>query len=185
MTKIVPKIVVVYFSQFHGHTKIMAESVAGGIADAGGAPVMVDVAETVDWDALAAADGVVFGSPTYMGSVAAPFKKFMDDSGAHWMKQAWKDKLAAGFTCSHGLSGDKLNVLIQLAVFAAQHGMTWVNPAQMQEGSAPEHVNRLGSFLGVMAAADSKATGPQPPEGDRRSAFFLGARVTQLAARLR
>jgi hypothetical protein len=36
-----------------------------------------------------------------------------------------------------------------------------------------------------MAAADSKSSGPQPPEGDRRSGFLLGARVTQLAARLR
>lgn len=177
------KIAIVYFSQFHGHTKIMADHVAGGVTAGGATPVMVDVTQKIDWDALNAMDAFIFGSPTYMGSVAAPFKKFMDDSGNQWMQQKWKDKLAAGFTCSHGLSGDKLNVLIQLAVFAAQHGMTWVNPAQMQEGSGPQHVNRLGSFLGVMAAADSKGEAPQPPEGDRRSAFLLGERVAQMAAR--
>lgn len=177
------KIAVVYFSQFHGHTKIMAEHVAGGVTAGGGTPVMIDVAHAVDWSALETVDGMIFGSPTYMGSVAAPFKKFMDDSGAQWMQQKWKDKLAGGFTCSHGLSGDKLNVLIQLSVFAAQHGMTWVNPAHMQEGSEPHHINRLGSFLGVMGQADSKAEGPQPPEGDRRSAFLLGQRMADMATR--
>ncbi len=38
----------------------------------------------------------------------------------------WSDKLAAGFTNSKTMSGDKLNTLFDLAAFAAQHGMIWV-----------------------------------------------------------
>src|SRR5690606_41181388 len=108
-----------------------------------------------------------------------------DESASVWMKAGWRNKLAAGFTCSHGLSGDKLNVLIQMAVFAAQHGMVWVGPAQAQEGSQPHHVNRLGSFLGVMAQADTKEGPLTPPEGDLKSAALLGKRMVEWAQKIR
>jgi len=175
------KIAVVYFSKFHGHTRIVADAVMRGVRDAGGHVLDVDVTRGVPWDDLAQCDALVFGSPTYMGSVAAEFKKFMDDSSSVWMKAGWRDKLAAGFTCSHGLSGDKLNVLIQMTVFAAQHGMVWIGPAQPQEGSQPHHINRLGSFLGVMAQADTKEGPPTPPEGDLKSAALLGRRMVEWA----
>src|SRR5689334_8523376 len=103
-------IAIIYFSQFHGHTKILADEVQKGVADADAKTLMVDVTQPVDWAAINACDALIFGSPTYMGSVAAEFKKFMDDSGKQWGEQKWKDKLAAAFTCSHGYSGDKLNV---------------------------------------------------------------------------
>ncbi len=179
------QIAVCYFSKFHGHTKIVAESVARGIDEAGAKSLLVDVAQDVPWGTLEKCDAIIFGSPTYMGSVAAEFKKFMDDSAAVWMKALWRDKLAAGFTCSHGLSGDKLNVLIQLSVFAAQHGMIWVGPGQAQEGAQPHHINRLGSFLGVMAQADTKEGPLTPPEGDLKSAALLGRRVSEWAKKLK
>ncbi len=54
-----------------------------------------------------------------MGSASAQFKAFMDASSKVWYTRDWKDKIAAGFTTSASQSGDKLNTLIQLAVFAA------------------------------------------------------------------
>lgn len=179
------KIAVCYYSKFHGHTKIVADAVMRGIAEAGAEALAVDVANGVPWAELEKCDALIFGSPTYMGSVAAEFKKFMDESASVWMKAGWRNKLAAGFTCSHGLSGDKLNVLIQMAVFAAQHGMVWVGPAQAQEGSQPHHVNRLGSFLGVMAQADTKEGPLTPPEGDLKSAALLGKRMVEWAQKIR
>jgi len=48
-----------------------------------------------------------------------------------FLEQRWKDKLAAGFTNSAGMSGDKLLALQQLAVFAAQHGVIWITLGQL------------------------------------------------------
>ena len=60
---------------------------------------------------LAAADAIVFGSPTYMGGVSWQFKKFADASSKPWYVQAWRNKLAAGFTNSATLNGDKFSSL--------------------------------------------------------------------------
>ncbi|MDD9850075.1 flavodoxin, partial [Escherichia coli] len=81
--------------------------------------------EHIDWDVLDASQGIIFGSPTYMGSVTADFKKFMDSTSKRWKNRLWQGKLAAGFANSGGLSGDKLAVLQQLNIFAMQHGMLW------------------------------------------------------------
>lgn len=45
----------------------------------------------------------------------------------HTKVLAKENKITASFTNSHSLSGDKLNYLMQLVVFAAQHGMIWVD----------------------------------------------------------
>lgn len=99
-------------------------------------PVSVKIdARQTDFDAaldhVTAADAVVFGSPTYMGTVSAPMKAFMDASVKPWSGQAWRDKIAAGFTVSGSPSGDKFNTLMTLAVFAAQHGMVWVGTGML------------------------------------------------------
>ena len=67
------------------------------------------------WAELAAADVIVFGAPTYMGSASAVFKQFMDASSKAWYGDVWKNKLAAGFTNSASWSGDKLNTLQQMS----------------------------------------------------------------------
>ena len=93
-----------------------------------------------------------------MGSVSAAFKKFMDDSSKAWFGSAWKDKLAAGFTNSGSQSGDKLNSLIQLMVFANQHGMLWVSlglmPGNNNSKGSVDDLNRLGSFSGAMSQSN-------------------------------
>ena len=123
-----PHICIAYHSGF-GHTEVLAKKVAEGVTSAGCTADLHNVAELSDdlWAHLAKADGIIFGSPTYMGSVSAPFKAFMDASSKPWFAQAWKDKMAAGFTNSGGLSGDKLGTLNTISVFAAQHSMVWVS----------------------------------------------------------
>ncbi len=79
-------------------------------------------------DELDRTDAIIFGSPTCMGSVSGFFKQFMDATSSRWMEGRWQDKLAAGFTNSASQSGDKLNTLVQMAVFAAQHGMDQPRP---------------------------------------------------------
>jgi NAD(P)H dehydrogenase (quinone) len=186
------KIAVVYHSGY-GHTAVVAEHVAKGANDAGAEATLYKVEEfpnpeTGPWEALATADAIIFGAPTYMGSVSAPMKAFMDASSKAWYGQKWKDKLAAGFTNSASWSGDKLNSLVQLSIFAAQHGMLWVPTAMMpghnSSTTTPENVNRIGSFLGVMAQSNADQ-GPDlaPPQADRKTAEVFGARLAEITER--
>jgi multimeric flavodoxin WrbA len=183
------KIVVVYHSGY-GHTAKQAQAVADGAAGIAGIRAQLVPVERIEqhWHDLDDADAIVFGGPTYMGSVSAPFKAFMDASSKSWAGQKWKDKIAAGFTNSASQSGDKLNTLIQLAVFAAQHGMHWVNlgllPGNNSSTGSVEDLNRLGGFLGAMAQSNADV-GPEaaPGTADLRTAAHLGRRVAEATLR--
>ncbi len=181
------QIAVVYHSGY-GHTAKQAEAVRAGAASVPGARATLVPVEKIEqhWAGLEDADAIVFGSPTYMGGVSAPFKAFMDASAGMWAGQKWKDKLAAGFTNSASQSGDKLNTLVQLAVFAAQHGMHWVNlgllPGNNSSKGSVEDLNRLGGFLGAMAQSNNDAGAEvAPPAADLRTAAELGRRVAETA----
>ncbi|HEY1174771.1 MAG TPA: flavodoxin family protein, partial [Phytomonospora sp.] len=139
-----------------GHTRRLAEHVRDGALTVPGAEAALVPVETLDdalWDTLAAADAIVFGSPTYMGSVSAAFQAFAEASSKIWAVRGWQDKLAAGFTASGGMSGDKLHTLQRLAVLAAQHGMNWVNlglaPGWNMTYATEFDRNRLGFYLGA------------------------------------
>lgn len=183
------KLVVVYHSGY-GHTAAQAKAVHRGASSVKGVDaklLTVDEAQK-DWDALAAADALIFGAPTYMGSLSAPFKAFMDASSKAWFQQAWMDKLAAGFTNSGGMSGDKLNSLVQLAVFAAQHSMVWVSLGLLGGNNStkgsPEDLNRLGAFLGAMAQSNvDQGPDDAPTKSDLATAEHLGRRVAEMAAK--
>lgn len=188
-------IAVVYHSGY-GHTAEQAKAVLRGAQAAPGATatlIAVNAEGKIgdqDWAALDAADAILFGSPTYMGSASAQFKTFMDATSKLWYEQKWKDKIAAGFTNSASQSGDKLSTLTQLAIFAAQHSMIWVGtglmPGNNHSKGSVEDLNRLGSFLGAMAQSNADQ-GPEagPIASDLRTAEHLGRRVAEIAARLR
>ena len=186
------KIAIVYHSGF-GHTQVLAESVAEGVREAGAEPVLLRIEGAGQdfqplLDAVADADGVVFGAPTYMGDLSAGFRAFAEASVPAWFTQAWKDKLAAGFTVSGSASGDKLQSLQSLSVFAAQHGMVWLStgllPGTATGKIGPEDINRLGSFLGAMATAENSPAGAtNPPAGDHLTVKHLGRRVAEAAQR--
>jgi NAD(P)H dehydrogenase (quinone) len=179
------KIVVVYFSGY-GHTKRMAEAVAQGA----GAQLLAINAEgnlpDGGWETLAAADAVIMGSPTYMGSVAWQFKKFADASSKPWASQAWKNKVAAGFTNSASMNGDKLSTLHYLFTLAMQHGMVWVGTGIMpsnKKASTRNDVNYVASFSGAMATSPSDASVDEMLPGDLETARLFGARVAEVAAK--
>ena len=183
------RIAIVYHSSY-GHTEALARSVQRGATEVAGTEVLlVPVAEAEGrWDELHGADAIIFGCPTYMGSASAEFKKFTEASARFWTEQRWKDKLAAGFTNSASQSGDKLNTLVQQAIFAAQHGMIWVSlgllPGNNASTASSSDVNRLGSFLGAMAQSNNDQ-GPDaaPPCNDHETAAILGRRVAEIAVR--
>jgi len=176
--------VAIVFHSAGGRTRALAEAVARG-AETAGAEATLHAVSEVDHAALLAADAIVFGCPTYMGSASAELKAFMDGTSEIWALQSWRDKLAAAFTHSAAPSGDKLGTLTQLAVFAAQHGMIWVGlglpPTYAVPGAESGDTNRLGSHLGAMAQSAPGAGGV--PEGDLTTAELLGQRVAEVARR--
>jgi NAD(P)H dehydrogenase (quinone) len=180
-------ICIAYHSGF-GHTETLAKKVAEGVTASGCTVDLHNVAELTDalWEHLQKADGIIFGSPTYMGSVSAPFKAFMDASSKAWFGQAWKDKIAAGFTNSGGMSGDKLATLQNLSVFAAQQSMVWVSQGLWPSvySNDGKGTNRLGSWLGLMAqSANDPASATNPNAEDQASAVLFGERVGKATLR--
>ncbi|WP_319530247.1 flavodoxin family protein [uncultured Cohaesibacter sp.] len=182
-------VVVVYHSGY-GHTETIAKTIAQGAESVEGVKATLIKAddENKDWDAMAAADAIIFGSPTYMGSVSGQFKMFMDESSKVWFTQGWKDKIAAGFTVSGSQSGDKLNTLIQLQVFAAQHSMVWVPlgilPGNNSSTASVEDLNRLGAATGLMAQANTDQGADVAPQAtDHRTAAKFGEHVAASAKR--
>jgi NAD(P)H dehydrogenase (quinone) len=117
-----------------------------------------------------------------MGGPAAQFKAFADTTVGRWLAQKWRDKLAAGFTVSGAPSGDELSTLQYFHTLAMQHGMIWAGTAELPMQS--NGVNRLGSFIGVMALARSdEAVDTAPNAEDKLSAELLGKRIATLAAK--
>ena len=189
---------IVYHSGF-GHTKVLAEKIMEGADSINGNEVHLleikgeDVSngqwrnETII-EKLNASDAIIFGCPTYMGSTSAVFKAFLEWAFYPWLDQRWKDKVAAGFTNSASQSGDKMNTLIDLQVFASQMGMVWIPLGDLptnnfSEGSI-KTVNRLGSFMGLMAQSNAdQSFDAAPAEGDRLTAFRFGAHVAKATQR--
>jgi NAD(P)H dehydrogenase (quinone) len=180
--------VVVIFHSGYGHTARVAQKVAQG---ANASLIAIDADGNIPdqaWDELAAADAIIFGSPTYMGSVSWQFKKFADVSSKIWFTRGWQDKIFGGFTNSASFSGDKQVTLIGLQTLASQHGGIWVSlgllPANTK-GATRNDVNNLGGSVGLIVQSPSDASVEEIPEGDLETAVRYGERVAAVAARLR
>ncbi|MDF5725689.1 MAG: flavodoxin family protein [Rhizonema sp. PD37] len=192
-----PTVAIVYFSGA-GHTHLMAQAIAEGASKVEDTTVEVlrIVGEQIvhgRWkddatiEKLNQADAIVFGSPTYMGGVAAQFKAFIDATSEIWFRHGWKDKIAAGFTHSSSPSGDKQGTLLYLVTNAAQHGMIWVNVGDLQSFlfGKDDGVNRLGGFLGVMGQSPLDMSGKeaQIDSGDRLTSERFGQRIAEVTKR--
>ncbi|MEQ8427809.1 MAG: flavodoxin family protein [Gammaproteobacteria bacterium] len=185
--------VCVVFHSGYGHTKRQAESVTKGVNSVAGVECkLISVTEISEdsplWEDLDSCDAMIYGTPTYMGSVSADMKKFMEATSGRWMELKWADKLAAGFTNSASQNGDKQNTLVTLATFAAQHGMVWINlnqaPGNNHSGGSVEDINRLGASLGAMAQSNAdEPPDTAPIESDLETAKLLGQRVANCALR--
>ena len=181
---------IVYHSGY-GHTAKVAELVAEGGRRAENVNVeLVSVGDgDIPWEKLEASDAIIFGSPTYNGLISAKFKQFMEESTkTAWFEQKWRNKIAAGFTNSGAQHGDKLNSLISLSLFAAQHGMIWVGldlmPGNSDSKGTVEDLNRHGSWLGVMTQSNNDQSASETPNSsDLKTAAYLGERVAKITQR--
>ena len=186
------KIAIIYHSTY-GHTKLQAEAVFRGAQSVSSITAQIYTTEeaTARLDELDDADGIIFGCPTYMGSMSAGMKVFIEAAAKKWFTLAWKDKVAGAFTNSSSFSGDKLNTLLGLVINAMQHGMIFVGlgmmpssnePQEMNHinGPGPETHNRVGSFIGSMAASFQVNAPGAPGKGDLETAEIYGRRVAEI-----
>ncbi|MGC0154544.1 flavodoxin family protein [Chromobacterium vaccinii] len=179
---------IVYYSSGES-THALAEAIRDGAAEYGRARLLRILPQHVRHgrypiqafaDELQDASAIIFGSPTFMGGPAAQFKAFADASSAGWCRQAWADKIAAGFTIGGNLNGDQQCTLAYFSTLAAQHGMLWCG-LDIAAGYCPEGLNRLGCQLGATAHSPDGKLHPS----DLATARHLGRRVARLAERMR
>lgn len=186
-------IAIVYHSGY-GHTAKVAEHVRKGAASPGTTVTLYKAEDLLDpakgpWDQLKKADAIIFGAPTYMGSASGVMKQFIDASSKAWFTRSWANKIAAGFTVSGSLSGDKTVTLQQFATLAAQQGMIWVGANEpsgynsSKSDFATAH-NRAGHFLGLAVQALTDLPADQTPDRyELETAERFGKRVAEATLR--
>lgn len=183
----------VVFHSGAGHTQKMAEAVHTGAMTVSGVEAHLLSIESTDFvggrwmngrilNILDQSNAIIFGSPTYMGCVSGQMKSFLDATAERYRSRSWANKVASGFTVSGGLSGDKLNSLQTLALFAMQHGMVWIG--QEQTPFNDQDINRLGFYLGAAGQAMHESPDVAPNKQDKETGIILGARVASFARKL-
>src|SRR5918996_360654 len=165
--------VAVVFHSGTGHTRVQAEAVHRGAARVTGVAAELIAVDEVEsrWQSLDGADAIVFGTPTYMAGPSASFKAFLDATAPRWQEQRWRNKLAAGFTNSAGMNGDKLATLQALALFAmaasgsAQRGgVTWTTASPPSPScSAPTSTDSTTATRGACARCSIPSPATRPP----------------------
>ena len=185
------KIAIIFHSGY-GHTRRVAGHVEKGVASSGVAvkSIAIDSEGNVPeaaWQTLREADAIIFGTPTYMGGPSWQFKKFADASSKQWFAMDWKGKVAAGFTNSASMTGDKESTLHYLVTLASQHKMLWcgsgLNPAS-SKSSTREDINHLGGFVGLVVVSPSDASVDEMIPGDLKTAEAFGANIAEVTMRV-
>lgn len=127
------KLAVIYHSA-HGHTEHIAQHIAEGARDIPDTEVHLVRAEelTSQPNNLLEFDGLLLGSPTYLGGVSGTFKNFMDSTGGLWRTQQLKGKLAAGFTVS--------------SLFPKKIWTCFIQPASLRNDVAPGFRDRHAAY---------------------------------------
>ena len=137
-----PYILVLYYSR-HGHVKMLAEQIALGIESAGlearlrTVPPVSTVCEATAQDIPAEGDiycseddlaqcaGLLLGSPTRFGNMAAPLKYFIDGTAGLWMNGSLVDKPAGVFTSTSSLHGGQESTLLSMMLPLLHQGMVF------------------------------------------------------------
>lgn len=162
-------ILIVYYS-LTGNTEKMAIGVEEGVKRDSSATATLKKVDDVTSEDLAAADGIVLGSPTYWGNIANPMKKFLDNTGF------FGDKVGGAFSTGALETGGKENVVVSLLLALMMKGAIVVGP-----------VYNFGAFQSGGLGA-SAMTGP-PDKGvskaELEDARKLGERVARIAGQLK
>ncbi len=202
------KVLVVYYSMY-GHTLQLARAVEEGARAVEG--IDVELRRVQEFDAvlqatkdnagvqaameqqkdipvctpddLRAADGVIFGSPTRYGNMAAQLKQLIDSTASLWLAGAMEGKPAGVFTSTASTHGGQESTLITMQITLLHLGMLIVGVPYSVEGMIHTEA-RGGSPYGASTIAGGRGE-LQPHEGDLVIARALGKRVAEIALKLR
>jgi NAD(P)H dehydrogenase (quinone) len=125
--------------------------------------------------------GLILGSPTRFGNMAAPLKFFLDGTSALWLSGALSNKPAAVFTSTQTLHGGQESTLLSMMLPLLHHGMYLVGLPYSEPGLTETRSG--GSPYGASHVATVSGHG-ELSEAERDLARALGARVAALASRL-
>lgn len=192
-------ILVVYYSR-NGHVAQLARLIARGVEEIEGVharvrqvppvapvtqktqpPVPGEGAPYVELDDLHDCAGLIVGSPTRFGNMAAPMKHFLDSTPAEWASGALVGKPCAVFTSTSTMHGGQESTLLSMMLPLLHHGMLFVGIPFTEK--ALNTTRTGGTPYG--ASHVSGVGGDQPISGDERElARALGRRVADVARRL-
>ncbi len=194
-----PEILVLYYSR-GGSVARLARQIARGIGEVDGmharlrtvppvAPVTQlasppepdDGAPYVDKRDLAECAGLVIGSPTRFGNMAAPMKHFIDSLGSEWASGTLVGKPAAVFTSTASMHGGQESTLLSMLLPLLHHGCVIAGIPYTE--SALNTTRSGGTPYGAshVAGMDDQ---PEPTDEEAQLARALGRRVAQLAVKL-
>lgn len=122
------KILVAYYSR-SGNTKAMAEAIAEGVKKENVTVEIQDIKDVTP-DCLLEFEGILIGSPTYYGSLAAEVKKLFDESVTHHGKLS--DRIGGAFASAGMMGGGGETTIMSIIQAMLVHGMTVVGDARMQ-----------------------------------------------------
>ena len=191
-----PDTLVVYYSR-HGATAALARQVVRGIESMAGAtarlrivpelapmgagaaePVPVDGPPFATHDELRECDGLVLGSPTRFGNMAAPLKHFLDGTSALWLNGALDRKPAGVFTSTSTMHGGQEATLLSMMIPLLHHGMYVVGLPYTSE--ALNRTRSGGTPYGASHVSGGRRA--ELTDDERDLARLLGQRVAELAA---
>jgi NAD(P)H dehydrogenase (quinone) len=193
-----PTILILYYSR-NGSTAALARAAARGVESAGATARLRTVpsvsatseatepsipqdgppyAELAD---LRECDGLLLGSPTRFGNMAAPLKYFLDSTSELWLAGTMAGKPAGVFTSSSSLHGGQESTLLTMMLPLIHHGMFWVGVPYTE--TALFDTRTGGSPYGATHIA-TDWNGPVSKHEDA-VARKLGHRIAALAKRLK
>jgi NAD(P)H dehydrogenase (quinone) len=194
------EILILYYSR-HGSTLALARQIARGVESVAGmqarlrtvppvAPVTDKAAPPVPGEGapyashedLTQCAGLILGSPTRFGNMAAPLRYFLDGTSALWLTGALAGKPAAVFTSTQTMHGGQESTLLSMMLPLLHHGMLLVGLPYTEPGIST--TTGGGSHDGASHVAHASGAG-KLGEAERSLAQALGKRVAEIAARLR
>ncbi|TAN05283.1 MAG: NAD(P)H:quinone oxidoreductase [Rhodanobacteraceae bacterium] len=193
------EILVLYYSR-HGSVAQLARLLARGVEEVDGArarvrqvppvapvtqtaqpPVPGEGAPYVVLRDLRDCAGLILGSPTRFGNMAAPMKYFLDSTIAEWVSGALAGKPCAAFTSTSTMHGGQESTLLSMLIPLLHHGMLAVGIPFTE--AALNHTTTGGTPYGASHVAGLNRDRPFSDD-ERTLARALGRRVADIAARL-
>jgi NAD(P)H dehydrogenase (quinone) len=189
-----PYVLILYYSR-NGHVKMLADQIALGVEGAGiearlrTVPAISTVCEVSEpdipdqgdiycsQDDLADCSGLLLGSPTRFGNMAAPLKYFIDGSAGLWMNGALIDKPAGVFSSTSSLHGGQESTLLSMMLPLLHHGM-------LVSGIPYSEAALTATKTGGTPYGATHVEGDKLSDDEIRLCQAQGNRVAQLAARL-